>query len=114
MAAAPFTGTLKLVGANGKVLYYRCSMSDVAAASWTFPGGGTILQVPGDQPYWLKDLIIITGGTDTTNSEVFSNELSTGIYLDHKSNLNTVQNRMLQFDPIKVNPGSQLKFIQRA
>lgn len=115
MVAAAFTGTILLQPTKGgSPLYYRVTISDVAAAYWIFPDGSNTLQMPGDQAYWIRDIILITGGTDTTNTEIFSNQKSTGIYLDHKSSLNTVQNRMLTYAPILVKPGSQLKFIQRA
>ena len=65
MAAAAFTGTILLVPERGgDPLYYRVTISDVAAAKWIFSGGGDVLQVPGDQAYWLKDIILITGGTE--------------------------------------------------
>jgi len=115
MAAAAFTGTLIFAGmSDNSTNYVRVTMSDVAAAAWVFPDASTSYQLPSDQNYMLTDVIIITGGTDTTNSDIFANQKNTGIVLDHKSNLNTVQNRQFQFRPLPIKGGTNLKFIQRA
>jgi hypothetical protein len=97
--AAAFTSTLIFKGQNGRQLYIRTTCSDVAAAAWVFPDASTV---------------VVTGGTDTTNSAVYVNQLNTGIVIDHKSNLNTVQNRIFQQNPLGFKAGSQVKFIQAA
>jgi len=115
MAAAAFTATLVMRGERtGDTNHVRATISDVAAAYYVFPDGSNTLQLGSDQPYWLTDLIIVTGGTDTTNASLFVNQRNTGIVIDNKSNLNTVQNRQFQFAPLKFKPGAQLKFVQAA
>jgi len=115
MAAAAFTGTVILKGLkNGATKHVRCTMSDVAAAGWVFPDASTTLQLPADQDYAVVDIIIVTGGTDTTNSELFVNQMNSGLVVDHKSNLNTVQNRQFGTNPLPLASGCQIKFIQRA
>jgi hypothetical protein len=114
MAAAAFTGTLIFKGGNGRVSHIRVTMSDVAAAAWVFPDGSTTLNLPADTNWSLVDVIIVTGGTDTTNSEIYVNQANTGITIDHKSNLNTVQYRQFITNPIGFKAASQIKLIQRA
>jgi hypothetical protein len=114
MAAAAFTATLIFKGANGKQLYVRATITDVAAAYWIYPDGSNILQLPASTTWYLVDVVVVTGGTDTTNSELYVNQMNSGIVIDHKSNLNTVQNRIFQANPLGFAAGSQLKLIQRA
>lgn len=115
MAAAAFTGTLVFVGINnGRTIHVRCTMSDVAAAAWVFPDGGTTLQMPSDQAYKLADVIIVTGGTDTNQSALWINQLNSGLVIDHKSNLNTSQFRQFITHPVGFSAGAQLKLVQAA
>lgn len=115
MAAAPFTETLIFKGtSNGNTRQVRATVSDVAAAYAAFPDGNTFLQLPSDQPYALIDCIVVTGGTDTTNQEIFANGLSTGVVLDNKSNLNTANFRQFQQAPMVFKPGTLLRFKQAA
>jgi len=114
MAAAAFTETLVFRGDNGAQMYIRATCSDVAAAAPVFPDGSTTLQLPATTNWNLVDLVVITGGTDTNNQELYVNQQNTGIVLDNKSNLNTVQNRIFQLNPLKFRAGSQIKLIQRA
>jgi len=114
MAAAAFTGTLIFRGTNGKSIQMRCTMSDVAAAAWVFQDGSTTLQLPTGATWSLVDALLVTGGTDTTNSSLFVNQQAVGFVLDHKSNLTTVQFRQLISNPISFAGGSQLKFVQAA
>jgi len=114
MAAAAFTGTLIFKGANGRTIQVRSTMSDVAAAAWVMPDASTTLQLPSDTNWSLVDIIIVTGGTDTTNSDLFVNQLNSGLVIDHKSNLNTAQFRQFITNPVTFRAGSQLKLVQRA
>lgn len=114
MAAAAFTGTLIFKGSNGRIIHARCTMSDVAAAAWVYPDGSSTFQLPSDANYSLVDVIVVTGGTDTTNSELYVNQLNTGLVVDHKSNLNTVQFRQFITNPLGFKAGSVIKFVQRA
>lgn len=114
MAAAAFTGTLVFVGSKGKPMHVRCTMSDVAAAAWVFPDGNTSLSLPSDQDWTLKDAIIVTGGTDTTQSQLYANGLNTGLVVDHKSNLNTSNFRQFVTTPLGFRGGSVLRLLQAA
>ena len=114
MTAVAFTGTLIFVGSNGRQQHTRVTMSDVAAAAWVFADASTTLQLPANATWQLADVIIVTGGTDTTNSELWVNQANSGIVIDHKSNLNTVQYRQFITHPIGFQAGSQIKLIQRA
>jgi len=114
MAAAAFTATLVLKGDKGGLIQTRCTISDVAAAYWIFPSGDAFMQLPADQNWYLSDTIVVTGGTDTTNSEVFVNQKSAGLYIDHKSNLNTSNQRQFTNAPVGFKAGAQLKLVQRA
>lgn len=114
MAAAAFTGTLIFKGSNGRTMHVRVTMSDVAAAYWAFPDGNSFLALPSEANWSLVDVIIVTGGTDTTQSEVYANGLSTGLVVDHKSNLNTSNFRQFATAPIGFKAGSVIKFKQAA
>ena len=113
MAAAPFTTTLVLVGQRtSKPLHLRATVSDVNAAYWIWSDGSSTLQLPSDDNWIMRDVLVVTGGTDTTQSQLYVNQMSTGIVLDHKSNLTTVQNRQFLMTPITLKAGSNLKLIQ--
>lgn len=115
MVAAAFTETLIFRGrSNGKTLHYRMTVSDIAAAFATAPDGNGFLQLPSDQAYDLIDVIVVTGGTDTAQQEIFVNGLSAGIYLDNKSNLNTANFRQFATAPIGFKPGSLIRLKQAA
>lgn len=114
MAAAAFTATLIFKGSKGGQVQQRCTVSDVAAAYWIFPSGDAFLTLSGDQDWYLSDVIVITGGTDTTNSELFVNQRSAGLYIDHKSNLNTANERQFQRSPVGIKAASSVKLVQRA
>lgn len=114
MVAAAFTGTLIFKGSSGRTLHVRCTMSDVAAAAWVFPDGGTTLQLPADQDWFMVDAIIVTGGTDTLQSALWVNQLNSGLVIDHKSNLNTSQFRQFITNPVGFKAGSQIKLVQAA
>ena len=114
MAAAAFTETLVFKGANGKVIHIRMTVSDVAAEYAIAPDGNGFIQLPGDQPYWLQDIIVVTGGTDTAQQQVYANGLDTGLAIDNKSNLNTSNNRQFQTSPVGFAAGSLLRLKQAA
>lgn len=115
MAAAAFTETLIFQGMNdGRTMHIRCTVSDVAAEYAIAPDGNSFIQLPSDQGYLLRDIIVVTGGTDTTNQTIFANSMSTGIVVDNKSNLNTANSRQFQQAPIGFKAGSLLRFKQAA
>jgi len=115
MVAAPFTETLIFRGTgNGRPLHIRQTVSDVAAAFAVSPDGNSFIQLPSDQNYALTDVIVVTGGTDTTNQEIFANSMSTGLVIDNKSNLNTANSRQFQQAPVPFKAGSLLRLKQAA
>lgn len=115
MVAAPFTQTILLVGAkNGRPIFVRCTLSDVADAFAVFPDGNTTLQIPADQPYLVRDVIVVTGGTDTAAQQLFVNGLSTPIIIDNKSNLNTANSRQFQQAGVPLAAGSAIRLQQQA
>ena len=115
MAAAAFTETAIFKGlTNGRTIHIRLTVSDVAAAFAVAPDGNSFVQLPSDQAYALVDLIVVTGGTDTTNQEVFANGLSTGLVIDNKSNLNTSNFRQFATSPVSFRAGSLIKLKQAA
>jgi len=113
MAAAPFTATVVLVGQNSKrPMHLRATISDVNASYWIWADGSNTLQLPSDDAWVLRDVLVVTGGTDTTQSQLYLNQTNTGIILDHKSNLTTVQNRQFLITPITFKAGSNVKLVQ--
>lgn len=115
MVAAAFTGTLIFKGVkSGSTIYQRITVSDVAGGFWVFPDGNSFLQLPADEPYALVDVIMVTGGTDTTNAQLYVNQKNTGIVIDNKSNLNTSQYRQFINNPLGFKPGALIRAIQAA
>jgi hypothetical protein len=115
MVAAAFTETAIFRGlSNSRVMHIRLTLTDIAAAYAVAPDGNGFVQLPGDQAYALQDVIVVVGGTDTTNQEIFANSMSTGIVVDNKSNLNTANNRQFQQAPIPFKAGTLLRFKQGA
>lgn len=114
MAAAAFTATLIFKGSKGKTLHVRCTISDVAAAYWIFPDGNNFIALPGDQDWYLADVIVVTGGTDTSQSQLYVNMLNSGLVVDHKSNLNTANFRQFIQSPVGFKAGAVLRLVQAA
>lgn len=115
MTAAAFTETAILRGrSNGKVVHMRLTVSDVANEYAIAPDGNGFIQLPADQDYDLIDLIVVTGGTDTTQQKVFVNGLDTGLVIDNKSNLNTSNFRQFATAPVAFRSGSLLRLKQAA
>jgi hypothetical protein len=115
MVAAAFTATLIFKGAKSQnTIHQRATISDVAGAYWVFPDGNSFLQLPSDEPYYLVDVIVVTGGTDTTQSQLFVNQKNTGLVLDHKSNLNSSQYRQFINNPLGFKPAALIRLTQAA
>lgn len=113
MAAVPYTETLIFRGASsGQTLYVRATASDVNTAAVVYPDGSTTFQLPATENWRLVDMVVVVGGTDTTNQILYVNQLNTGIVIDNKSNLNSVQNRIFQNNPLGFRAGSQIKLTQ--
>ena len=115
MAAVPFNETAIFIGeTNGKVIHLSLTVSDVVNEFAVAPDGNSFVQLPADQNYFLNDLIVVVGGTDTNFQEIFSNGQNTGLKISNKSNLNTSNNRQFQSAPIPFKAGSLLRFKQTA
>ena len=99
-------------GTKGGRLSYRGSFSDVTTAFMTLPDGLTVIQLPNDQDWMFSDIIVVTGGTDCSYSELWINAKHYGDTLDHKSNLNTSNYRQLMQSPIPIRGGSQVRLKQ--
>lgn len=116
MAAAAFTGTLKfMLYSKGQAVPYtqRVTISDVNAAFYIFQDGSSDITLPSDCDYVsLVDVILVTGGTDTTSATIFANQRETGEIIDNKSNLTTNQSRQYMGSPVNFKPGARLKFRQ--
>ena len=113
MVAAPYNSTLILKGmSKGKTIYMPVSANDVNAAFTTFPDGTTTLQIPADDNYAIVDLIVVTGGTDTTTWDIFKNGLNASVQIVPKANLNTSNNRQFQMNPLGIPAGSKIMFKQ--
>ena len=115
MAAAAFIQTLILRGTqNGRVIHIPMTVSDVAAEFAIAPDGNGFVQLPSDQAYALVDVIVDTGGTDTKFQDIYANNLTTGLRITNKANLNTSNNRQFQGAPVSFRPGSLLRLKQSA
>jgi len=113
MAAAPFTETTIFKGQRtGESIQLRLTCSDVTTQFATAPDSNTFIQLPADQNWALIDIIVVTGGTDTTQQQVFANSRNTGLVIDNKSNLNTANNRQFQQAPVLFKAGSLLRLQQ--
>jgi len=113
MAAAAYKATLVLKGiSNGKTTHMPISFDDVNGNFATFPDGSTALTLGSDQDYAISDLIVVTGGTDTSTVDIFKNNLNASIQIVPKANLNTSNNRQFQGNPIGFSRAATLKFKQ--
>ena len=113
MAAAAFTQSLILRGVNNnRVIHVAMTVSDITTEYAVMPDGNGFLQIPSDQAYFIQDLIVITGGTDTTVQDIFVNGLASGIRVNNKSNLSTAVNRQFQGAPVAFKAGSLIRFKQ--
>jgi len=116
MAAAAYKVTLivALGSPNGPTKPFSLTASDVAAASWLFPSGQSTAVLNGKNDVYIIDAILSAAGTDTTQSEFFVGNISTGFLLLNATSLATTIQRPLQSAPIRVPAGTQFQVIQRA
>lgn len=113
MTAVAFTETLIFKGtSNGKVIHMPMTVSDVSGEYAVAPDGQGFIQLPSDQNYALIDVIVVTGGTDTSNQDIYINGLTSGLRIDNKSNLNTSNFRQFATAPVTFKAGSNLRFKQ--
>jgi hypothetical protein len=114
MAAVIFSGMIFLKGLkSGNIKTIPGTWSDVAAAAVTWGVAATSdFQVSEDSI--LYDAVLNVGGTDTLKDDIIVNDAYSGIYLDHKSNLNTAQVRQFMQSPQYIKGGSRIRLLQRA
>lgn len=118
MVAAPEYGAFTFVGlASGQTYAKDIYFSDVAASliRWD-AGSGASATSPEEwrppEPVLMRDLAIVTGGTDTKKFQLTRNGVPTGDILRHSVHLNT-----LAFRPvlnIAFNQGDAISAIQIA
>ena len=113
MVAAPYKATLILRGVqNNKIVHMPLSADDINTNFVTLPDGSDQLQLGSDQHYAIEDIIVVTGGTDTTTWDIFKNNLNASIQIVPSANLNSSNNRQFQNAPVAFEAGSLLKFKQ--
>lgn len=110
MAAAPYKVVLSIQTSEGKKSV-PLTASDVNAAAWVFPSGGTELQLSSGQAV-ITDIIYTAAGTDTTSVDVFVNGINTGYRIFNGTNLYNVLGRQIQSTPIGIRAGALVKFVQ--
>lgn len=114
MAAAAYKVTLvaALGSPRGPTKAISMTASDVNAAYWLFPSGGSELPLNGVSDVYIVDAILSAAGTDTSQSEFYINGTSTGFKLQNATSLATTIGRPLQSAPIRIPAGATLKVIQ--
>ena len=114
MAAVPFKGTVSFRGMSGAPYVEAMSHSDVANAFTTFDASGlTFYSLP--EPAYMVDLAEVTGGTDTTKTNLWVNNRDSGLKWINTGVLVAINNRIPLPIPIG-NPatksGAQVQFKQ--
>lgn len=113
MAAAAFKVALTIRNSAGQIKSVPMTVSDVAAAFFLYPSGGSELPL-SSLPCVITDILYTAAGTDTTQADVYVNGVDTGIRVFNAANTGTVINRQIMNSPIAIPAGAQVKFIQRA
>jgi len=107
MVAAPYKVTLVVAAGNpaGPRKLFSLTASDVNAAFWLFPSGSSSSILSGDFDTYIVDAILSAAGTDTTQSEFYVGNVSTGFKLLNATSLATTIVRPLQNAPIRIPKG---------
>jgi hypothetical protein len=111
MAPAAFVATLIFQSGN-RSWGVPATVSDVNAAFYLFPDGQNIYTLPGNQPVFLKDIILSAAGTDTRTATISANQKITGEVVQNSANLAANLARQFMQAPIGFNPGATLRFTQ--
>jgi hypothetical protein len=109
--AAAYKVAMKVVNAQGQTRSIPLTASDVNAAYWIFPSGGSELQL-SSVPSVIADVIYSAAGTDTSSVSVYINGIDSGIKLFNAANLGTVYDRQVKTCPIQIPAGALVRFIQ--
>ena len=117
MGAAAFKTILnfKALG-TGELFSIYCTVTDIAGGFVLPPSGSNDIQLPSNKGVLvLYDLINTpTYGTDTTNMELFVNDMSTGIFIANAANQGATVNRQIMTSNLSFAAGARIKLIQRA
>lgn len=110
MAAAPYKVVLSIKTSRG-AKSIPLTASDVNAAAWVFPSGGTEVQLDSDTCV-VTDITYTAAGTDTSSVDLFVNGINTGYRIFNGTNLYNVLNRQIQNTPFTIKAGALVKFVQ--
>ena len=111
MVAAPYKVSMALQNAKGQRKSIYLTASDVNAAAWVFPSGGTELAVSAVDSV-ITDLIYSAAGTDTSQVAVYLGGIDTGLRIVNAANTyNTIQ-RQVATTPITIPAGIPVKLVQ--
>lgn len=114
MAAAAFVAIVKFVGQDGATWNNRCTVSDVNAAYYIWQDGNNSITMPANHGIiTVTDLILSAAGTDTSYDDVAVNGTLTGIQIQHAANLATNVSRQFFGSGFNLQPGANLRIIQR-
>ena len=111
MAAAAYKVSMTVRNGAGQERMIYLTASDVNAAAWVFPSGGTELQLSSLGSV-IKDILYSAAGTDTTNVSVFINGVNSGLVLLNAANMYTTQFRQVASSPVQIPAGALVKFVQ--
>lgn len=114
MAAAAYKVTLvvALGSPSGARKMIPLTASDVNAAFWLFPSGGSEMVLHGTQMTYIVDAILSAAGTDTSQTEVYVNGSSTGVKLLNATSLATTIGRPFALAPMQIPGGALIRFTQ--
>lgn len=107
MAAAPYKISMIVAAGSpsGPRKIFSLTASDVNAAFWLYPSGASSAVLSGDFDSYIVDTILSAAGTDTTQSEFYVGNISTGFKLLNATSLATTIVRPLQNAPVRVPKG---------
>jgi len=110
--ATPYTVELMYQKRNGQMGQLHLTASDVAAAFYLDPGGGSDLIISSEDVKIVRMLYSTTPAT-TTTAQVYINGANTGIVLVGAANLATAVQPQISFiTPIYLPGGSRVRFTQ--
>lgn len=111
MVAVAYKVAMKVINSAGQQRSIPLTASDVNAAFWLFPSGGSELQL-SSLPAVIADVIYTGSGTDTSSVSIFVNGIDSGIKMFNGANLGTVYDRQVKTAPISIPAGALVRFVQ--
>ena len=114
MTAAPYKISLVLAlgSPNGARKIISMTATDVNAAFWLFPSGQNTAVLSGDADVYIVDTILSAAGTDTSQSEFYVGNVSTGFKLQNATSIATTIVRPFQNAPMRIPKGQTLTVSQ--